>query len=479
VNLAAFLGRFHLLLVHFPIAFLILAGLLEVLSRRARFVALRPAVGLLLVSSAVSAVAAAVAGYLLSTSGGYEGTLLAWHKWLGLGVALAAILVSLAWHARHERSLPALQRAYTGILVAAIVLLVVTGHLGASLTRGPGYLTEHMPPAMRSPLAALLGRDEVQASPVQAREAVVYPVLVQPILRARCASCHGSGKAEGGLRLDSAEGLQKGGQHGPVIVAGRAESSELIRRIWLPPAHRDAMPPKGHRPLAVAEAALLRWWVDQGAAFEQTIADVEITADVRPIIETTLGPIEGGGPAILALDVKPADPTAIESVRRLGVSVSPLSDGTSFLEVHCTNVGSRFGDREFEALELLAEQVTWLNLSGTAITDEGLSRVGRFRHVTRLHLDRTSVSDAGLAHLAALEHLEYLNLYGTAVTDDGLRHLSGLNQLRTLYLWQTAATPAAADRLKADLPRVEIDLGVRPAAFESEPGSSPAPADRR
>ena len=56
----------------------------------------------------------------------------------------------------------------------------------------------------------------------------------------------------------------KGGENGPVLVAGRPEKSELIRRVKLPAGHKEAMPTKGKR-LSEKEIALLEFWIKQGA----------------------------------------------------------------------------------------------------------------------------------------------------------------------------------------------------------------------
>ena len=139
---------------------------------------------------------------------------------------------------------------------------------------------------------------------------LLYADLVAPVLETQCVSCHGPAKVEGGLRLDTAEGITKGGDDGPVIAAGRLESSELLRRIFLPRSHEDAMPPKGHRALSPADAALIRWWVDSGARFDLTLEDAEIAPEVLPVIEALAGPIQRGGPTLPAVAVAEASTEA-------------------------------------------------------------------------------------------------------------------------------------------------------------------------
>jgi hypothetical protein len=286
----------------------------------------------------------------------------------------------------------------------------------------------------------------------------VFASLVEPVLQARCVQCHGAAKTEGGLRLDGPDSLRKGGKSGPAFVAGQAAKSEIVRRIWLPASHTDVMPPRGQRSLTPAEAALIRWWIDRGAKFDQKVAEAEITPDVRPAIEEIVGPIpiDLGGPTLPKVKIAPADPSALATVRATGVSIVPLSANTPFVHVHCTNVRATFGDAQLAALAAIAPQILWLDVSGTQITDAGLAAVEKLPHLTRLHLNRTAITDAGVAHLARLSRLEYLNLYGTKITDAGLTSLSGLASLRALYVWQTGVTPQGIDQLKASLPQLVV-----------------------
>lgn len=465
--LAFFLGRLHPSVVHFPIGFLALAGIIEIISRRRGFEKLGAAMPVVLGLGAVSAVLTVLAGYLLATSGGYGGATVEWHKRLGIGVAAVSVLTFASWYVRNARPEPAVQRAYTGLLTLTVGMLAIVGHLGGILTHGAGYLTEYMPEPIRYAFALIPGAGEPEQSFVRPDEAVVYRDIIHPILETRCASCHGPDKQKGDLRLDSPEAIQEGGESGPVLVAGRASGSEIIRRIWLPADHEDVMPPKGRQPITVSEAELLRWWIDEGASFDQTLADVEFTPAVRSAVEAVVGPLNEGMPAILAVEVAPADPAAIEQVKALGISIAPLSENTAFLQVHATNVASTFGDEQVRALLPLAQQITWLDLSDTQISDSALAVLAGFPNLSELHLHRTDISDAGLKHLSGLAHLEYLNLYGTAVTDAGLEHLKNLEELRSLYLWQTAVTDAGLERLKSTLPRLEANLGLDPQTFDS------------
>lgn len=461
-DLAIFLGRFHPLLVHFPIALLAVSAVLHAIAfatRRSRPSAVPPpylqAAGLFLWLGALGAVVSAIAGLLLATSGSYSGDTFSRHQWLGLILAGLSLITALVWTVGdHGSRWPALQ---AGLVVACGLLLIPVGHLGSNLTHGEEYLAEHAPAFLRG----VLGGGRTGARPVRSPETTrVHADLIAPTLQTHCASCHGPAKVEGGLRVDTLEWLMKGGNDGPVVVAGQSASSDLARRIFLPPWHEDAMPPRGQRPLAPADAALIRWWIDQGASATATIADVEVTPDVAPILDALVGSTTARGPTLPTASVPPASSEALARAREAGFTVEPVADGTGYLNVHATNALDRIDDGAVESLRGLAPQVLWLDLGQTRITDTAIEAVAALTNLTRLRLNNTSVTDAGLGRIGSLAHLESLNLYGTRVTDAGLAKLEAAKSLRMLYVWQTGVTSDGVARLRSALPKLTIETGT-------------------
>lgn len=73
-------------------------------------------------------------------------------------------------------------------------------------------------------------------------------------------------------------------------------------------------------------------------------------------------------------------------------------------------------------------------LSGTAVTDEGMKEIARFKTIDELDISKTAVGDAGLKEIAKLTKLHTLSLAETKVTDDGLKELLGLENLKYLDL---------------------------------------------
>ena len=119
--------------------------------------------------------------------------------------------------------------------------------------------------ALSLPAALLAAANE--ASGQDAAGEVSFEREVAPILAARCIECHGPEKQKQGLRLDQRAAAFAGGDSGePGLVPGQSARSEIFRRID-PEDEFDLMPPSGE-PLTTAEVALIKRWIDEGAAWE-------------------------------------------------------------------------------------------------------------------------------------------------------------------------------------------------------------------
>ncbi len=100
------------------------------------------------------------------------------------------------------------------------------------------------------------------ALPLRGQESPVTYAEVAPIFNQRCVMCHNSAAAMMELSLDSYAGVLKGSSNGPVVAAGDAAGSELVRRIT--GASQPRMPLTGPPFLSEDEIALVEQWVDGG-----------------------------------------------------------------------------------------------------------------------------------------------------------------------------------------------------------------------
>ena len=100
------------------------------------------------------------------------------------------------------------------------------------------------------------------------------PARAVEVLRNNCLACHGAGMQMSGLRLDTREGLLKGGDKGPALVVGASAQSRLIK--FVSHTAQPAMPPG--KKLAESDVAVLRAWIDGGAAWPSGEAKPEVKA---------------------------------------------------------------------------------------------------------------------------------------------------------------------------------------------------------
>ncbi|MYH83224.1 hypothetical protein F4141_21285 [Candidatus Poribacteria bacterium] len=87
-----------------------------------------------------------------------------------------------------------------------------------------------------------------------------FKMDVLPILTQRCAfaGCHvADGPEDVDLRTYAT--LQKGSEHGPIVIVGDARESELVEEIV-----KGKMPPEGP-PLEAAEIQYIIDWINEGA----------------------------------------------------------------------------------------------------------------------------------------------------------------------------------------------------------------------
>ena len=109
------------------------------------------------------------------------------------------------------------------------------------------------------------------ADHVTAADDDLFELRVRPLLIKHCLDCHGPKKQEGGLRLDSRSGWQRGGSRGPAIVPGEVEKSLLIRAVRYNDPQLQ-MPP-GEKRLSAREIANLEQWVVDGAVDPRQLGD--------------------------------------------------------------------------------------------------------------------------------------------------------------------------------------------------------------
>jgi uncharacterized membrane protein len=446
ISIIDFAGRFHPLLVHLPIGFLLLGIILLWLSRNSRFA--MPAIMLktIWLLGSLSALVSSVSGYLLSLSAEYDEGTVNWHMWMGISVTVVAFLLFL--------NPTVYKRKITYILsVLLAVVITITGHLGGTLTHGEGYLTGNTATAT-APATAAKNITDVQ-------EAKLYEDIVQPVLQNKCYSCHGLQKQKGKLRMDNPQFILKGGKNGEVILAGKADESEMIKRILLPDSDKKHMPPKQKTQLTEKETMLLHWWVAQGADFSKKVKEIQQPDKIKPVLLA----LQAGNTTavkdsvfIPAIPVKQADQKIIQSLKDRGVIVLPVATNSNYLAVSFVSL-TNVTTQDLNLLAALQKQLLSLKIGNTNISDSALAIISKCSQLIFLQLNNTKITDNGISFLSSLLHLRSLNIVGTNISSKGLQALQKLKSLQSVYMYQSKVTAADWPALKKIFPNTILDTG--------------------
>jgi uncharacterized membrane protein len=450
LTLTDLVGRFHPLVVHLPIGFLLIGVLFLLLSSNKRFAAIRPAVSLSFAAGAIASVFAVFTGYILSGLGDYDEDILSSHQLMGYTTAAISIIVWAIYSS--SRFSFATTKIYPWLIGGIVVLTVsYTGHLGGELTHGEGYLS--MNP-----------QDEKQQN-IRTRnfeEALLFRDLVHPILEDKCGSCHNTMKKKGRLSFASMDALLKGGKHGVVVKSGDPLNSEIIKRIQLPTTDKKFMPADNKPALTSSEAAILNWWIGIGVAKEdRKLAALKIPDAIKQDIAQlfkvtdTLNAAAASEEAVakqFGMQKLPAiSAVQIQQLAAKGFHARLIHYSPDLLDIRMDAVGDSGTILLRDRLKILApfkQNIVWLDLKNMGLTDKDMPMLNDFQNIQRLNLAYNKVSDEGLTALSGMKHLESLNLTGTMVTDKSLAGIK-FDKLKSVYVWRTAITKLDSTSLSA------------------------------
>lgn len=459
----AFLGRFHVVVLHLPIGILMAAFILEFFGMFRRSKGYDVATAWTLVLGFFAAVVAIVFGLFLEETtkdNVFDALTMDWHKWLGIGMGVLALIAAVAkivavkkqWGDDDKRGPGGAPLAFARLSILGVaILLPVVGHLGGNMTHGANKLVDkapfEIPPAAMKAIYFPLdapgastggggaGGETHAAGSVEAQ----WVNDIQPIMDTHCVQCHGASKQNAGLRLDSLEEALRGSEYGPAIVQGRAEESRMYQVVCLPPEDDYFMPP-GKAGLSLEEMRTLARWLIASADLGKAPAGG--SADGGGETETPVGPAY--------------DTEAYTRLNALGGRAQVVSEDSDMLVLSFANHRGPIPEEAFAAINALAEHVQNLDFSNSGVTDADLDRLPDMPALERLYLKDTVITDEGIANLPELFSLSYLNLFGSKVTDASMDNLSmlvvpGKDGPGSIYLSETAVTLEGVQQLREAL----------------------------
>lgn len=444
-----FIGRFHPLILHFPIVLIILALLFEVASRFYRLKIGENTVIVILVAAGISTFISIAAGFFLFASGDYSGNLMERHFWAG-SITGAAIFFTIAFFFIY-RSTTRFYYVYFTALLLSNAAVGYASHLGGSITHGQDYLTGHLQFIFHA-----VDGEEVKPE----SEMLVYEDMIAPVFEAKCMSCHNNQRAKGGLLMTSYQDLLKGGESGhPSVTAGYPEESELYKRVVLPEDHKDRMPPEGKTFLKESEIALLKYWIASGAEQGQKVADARKVDTLQQVI--------GGLIPELAkyrrkTRIEKAKLKTLEAeLQQVAAKLDITIRRDSFSEENLFTIAMKFPpapftNDQFRELSPYFEVFSKVSLTSSGIDDAGLYYIGQMRNVRELYLQKTNLDGAGIVYLQNLPNLEILNLSFTKTDDKAAIDLLKLHSLREVYLYRTNTSMQVIEALRKSKPTVRF-----------------------
>jgi len=433
------LGRMHPLMLHFPIALLLLALLMEFFRFSPKYIGqefYQSFTKNLFLFAAFTSLITALMGLFLSLEEGYSGDVLDRHKWSGTAmVFFASILYSIRNRSWYRAKIA---RISSGVTAATLIL---AAHFGATLTHGDDFI-----------LSPIL---QARTVTVSFEDAQVFDHLILPILEKKCTSCHNNSKSKGDLLLTNKEDFLKGGKTGVIFVGGNPEESLIFQRMHLPLDDEEHMPPANKPQLTAEEKALIAQWIKSDLPFETRVATLPATDSLRMMAENFLKPTS----VEEVYDFPQAAAGTIEKLNNEYRVLTPVSRDSPALHVTLFSKAN-YSSASVEELVAVSEQIVSLNLAKMPVKDAEMKTLAKFINLNRLNLNFTEISGQGLEQLKSLKKLRHLSLSGTSVDYKSLQSLmKNFSNLHSLTVWDTPITPAEVDKLRKEYVGIKLVAG--------------------
>lgn len=447
-EMVIFLGRFHPLIIHFPIVLVLLVLIFEILKKYKILTVSKSVVGILLGAGLLSCLVSFALGFLLYSTGEYSGDIVQQHLWGGAILTSAVALAVFCIFSYSHSNVQYFKSGYMASLVLANLVLIFTSHQGGSLTHGKEFLTEYFPIKAQQP--------EWEPKPME--DMLIYEDVIIAFMDRKCMSCHNENKAKGGLILTSFEDLVKGGKGDhPSLVKNSSMESEIYRRVTLPVNDDDFMPPEGKLPLNENEMSLLKWWIDNGADPELRVMEASQNPEIESVIQVYLTELETKQRNRYLQKLSTENLIkSLSNSENVEIKIDPYDEKSVFISMKFPPIA--FGDKDLINLQPIFQFITKASFIGSDLTDDGFYHVGQMAALKELYLQQTQINGEGLSQLSRLTNLELLDLSKTKISDGNLLNILNLPSLRDVYINETSISKEIIEALKVNKPNLSIHL---------------------
>ncbi|MGJ8692944.1 MAG: DUF1592 domain-containing protein [Thalassotalea sp.] len=208
-GITRFFGRFHVLVLHFPITLIVLIPILELVQRKKHLQNVTDIILLIWWFASISAFITVLLGMTLAANEGFDFEKIQYHLIAGIVVAILTFTCTglkyviskrvnsnTKFASTNQKSTSILTTFYTTLSVVLLCALIIAAHAGGNLVHGDTYLTRYAPQAIKSWLP-----EEKQAIDLSQVKDQHFVKKVQPLIQQYCFSCHGDDKQKGGIQL--------------------------------------------------------------------------------------------------------------------------------------------------------------------------------------------------------------------------------------------------------------------------------------
>ena len=431
-----FLGRFHPLLVHLPIGFLILAILIEIYCSIFKIKINHRIVNFTWFIAFFSSVLTTILGLLVAETGHYIDENLFMHKIFGLSLTAISFI---SWFLR----LSIFSNLFSSSLktlsnTIIIVLLTLTGHYGGNLTHGETYLVDYAPENIKELVVKKNKYVELEIDSVK-----VYDDLIQPIFNQKCVSCHNKEISRGNLNMDSYSNLLKGGSSGIPINKSDPRKSLLIRRITMPTSELKYMPPDGE-PVSFDEIKTLIWWINNLDKSNENLVSLKVEDDIKESLEMLYSLNFTEKQWFEKISIDKIDESLVQNIDKSVFQIKFISDDKKFLSVKYLQRNVSASD--IEKLEKVGKYIAYFTAKSSNISNELIKRISNFENLVKLEIQENNIDDESIKILQSLKNLEILNIHNTKITSKSIEILKTFKNLKRAYVWGTSISRSEIDQ---------------------------------
>ena len=419
-DLLILLGRFHPLIIHLPIGFIVLGVLIELNKKNLKWS--KDALQFIFFWASLSGLFSIITGYLQYQKEGYSWETIQGHLIAGI----LTVILSFTFYLYLKRN-SVFESFKTRLFsFGHILLLTITGHLGGNITHGEEHLTE--------PFNNLVGisssiDQDIDKYYEDFAEKPVFSGLIQPLLEDKCVKCHNDKKSKGGLKMHNIESLKQGGKNGYVLNYDKPELSEILIRIHLPEQEKKHMPPSSGKQFSREEINIISQWINQGSSFSLKLNEFKIDDNLVNYFFKTEKPFYPKNNLPLP------DSQIIKNIQSKNILILPINKGSNFFSISTINFPD-FNDKNLSFLEKIKDNIVNLDLSNSKITDSIFSNLKSYSNLTVLKLSNTKITGNSIKQLSLLPNLKRLYLVNTSFQEKFIGDLLQFKNLENVYLFQ-------------------------------------------